>query len=150
LLRQMPPHVLRAYEVWRTNHSAKKTAEIVGVVRQTINKWRKKYRWDDIERARLEATLEEEQSELERIKEEQRKIVRAAIATAVRQMKEGKLKARSMADLVALLRYQRELEGEFNDQQTINVSVGISLVELHEEIMKRRGLVMSAQVEPER
>ncbi|MBO8173491.1 MAG: hypothetical protein H0Z33_16610 [Bacillaceae bacterium] len=118
-------------------------------MRQTITKWRKKYAWDEIERERLENTLNLEVTELERIKGEQRKIVRAALAVAIMQLKEGKVKVRSMADLVALLRYQRELEGEYNEQ-AINVNVGISLVELHEEIMKRRGLVVSAQTEQEK
>ncbi|MBC7197148.1 MAG: hypothetical protein H5U39_07860, partial [Deferribacterales bacterium] len=109
---------------------------IVGLSRATIHKWKKKYKWDLIEKERLLQTIEEDENVIEKIKDDQRKIVNAAIAAAVKQLKEGKLKARSFSDLVTLLKYRLELEGEFKDD--VNVNINFSLAALHEELMKRR------------
>jgi len=136
LLASMPPKVLKAYEVWVRTHSIKETARIVGVSRATIHKWKKKYKWDLIEKERLLQTIEEDKNVIEKIKDDQRKIVNAAIVAAVKQLKEGKLKSRSFSDLVTLLKYQLELEGEFKDD--VNVNINFSLAALHEELMKRR------------
>ncbi|MBO8181070.1 MAG: helix-turn-helix domain-containing protein, partial [Archaeoglobus sp.] len=119
----MPPKVLRAYQIWTTNHSPTQTAKIVGVHESTIRRWKNKYKWEEIEKATLNRIINETQDYIEKIKEDQRKIVRAAIATAVKQLKEGKIKARSFADLIALLRYQLELEGEFKEETEVNVNV---------------------------
>lgn len=136
LLASMPPRALKAYEVWVRTHSIKETARIVGVSRATIHKWKKKYKWNLIEKERLLQTIEEDENVIEKIKDDQRKIVNAAIAAAVKQLKEGKLKARSFSDLVTLLKYRLELEGEFKDD--VNVNINFSLAALHEELMKRR------------
>ncbi|MBO8180278.1 MAG: helix-turn-helix domain-containing protein [Archaeoglobus sp.] len=138
LLQQMPAKVLKAYQIWATNHSPTQTAKIIGVHESTIRRWKKKYYWEEIEKATLNRIVNETKDYIEKIKEDQRKIVKAAILTAVKQLKEGKLKARSLSDLIALLRYQLELEGEFREETNVNVNVNLSIASLHEELMKRR------------
>ncbi len=49
LMRKMPAHVLRAYETFQVTKSISKTAEIIGVHRNTVGQWRKKYQ---VERAK--------------------------------------------------------------------------------------------------
>ncbi|MGE4413634.1 MAG: hypothetical protein AB7E45_08130 [Candidatus Caldatribacteriota bacterium] len=136
LIKQMPAKVLKAYEIWTKTHSNKKTAELIGVSERTISVWKKKYRWEDIERETLARIIDEANDKVSKIKEDQRKIVTAAIASAIKQLKEGKIKARSFSDLVTLLKYQLELEGEF--KQDVNVNVSLSLASLHEELERRR------------
>ena len=150
LLQQMPAKVLKAYQIWATNHSPTQTAKIIGVHESTIRRWKKKYRWEEIEKATLNRIVNETKDYIEKIKEDQRKIVKAAIATAVKQLKEGKLKARSLSDLIALLRYQLELEGEFREETEVNVNVNLSIASLHEELMKRRKALIESEGEEER
>ena len=147
LLQQMPAKVLKAYEIWTTNHSPTQTAKIVGVHERTIRRWKKKYKWEEIEKATLNRIVNETKEYIEKIKEDQRKIVKAAIATAVKQLKEGKLKARSLSDLIALLRYQLELEGEFKEETNVSVNVNLSIASLHEELMKRRKALIESEEE---
>jgi len=141
LLQQMPTKVLKAYEVWTTNHSTSKTASIIGVHESTIRRWKKKYGWDELERKVLTQIVNENKEAIEKIKTDQRKIVYAAIRSAVNQLKEGKLKARSLSDLITLLRYQLELEGEFKEETNVNVNVNLSIASLHEELSRRRELL---------
>lgn len=138
LLQQMPPKVLRAYQIWTTNHSPTQTAKIVGVSDKTIRRWKKKYHWEEIEKATLNRIINETKDYIEKIKKIQRGIINEALKITVKQLKEGKLKARSLSDLIALLRYQLELEGEFKEETNVNVNVNLSIASLHEELMKRR------------
>ncbi|WP_456326603.1 helix-turn-helix domain-containing protein [Palaeococcus sp. (in: euryarchaeotes)] len=140
LIEEMPPKVLHAYQIYMTNHSVTETAKQVGVDRSTIYRWKKRYKWDELEKQKLEEIMADIEEYKAKIKEEQRGILDKAIEIAVQQLREGKLKVRSMSDLVALLRYQLELEGEFRDDNNINVNVGLSIASLHEELMKRRGI----------
>lgn len=136
LLQQMPAKVLKAYQIWATNHSPTQTAKIIGIHESTVRRWKKKYKWEEIEKATLNRIVNETKDYIEKLKEDQRKIVTAAIASAIKQLKEGKIKARSFSDLVTLLKYQLELEGEF--KQDVNVNVSLSLASLHEELERRR------------
>lgn len=140
LIAKMPPKILNAYNIWRNTHSNTETARILGMHRTTIWEWRKKYQWDRIEQLRVQQLIEEEKDTIEKIREQQKVIVRAALKSALDQLKAGKLTARSLTDLVQLLRYQRELEGDTGEDSAGNVSVNVtlSLAELHEELMKRR------------
>lgn len=139
LMSKMPPKILNAYNIWRNTHSNTDTARILGVHRATIWKWCKQYNWERIEQLRVQQLIEEEKDTISKIREQQRLIVKIAMKSAVDQLKAGKLTARSLTDLVNLLRYQRELEGDL-DMEGNNVSVNVtpSLAELHEELMKRR------------
>ena len=138
LLAQMPAEVLKAYEVYTKTRSVRETAKLLGRSKNTIYKWRKQYKWDEIEKAQIQALVEGTQEYIEQLKEEQRKILDETIKHVVAQIKEGKLKARSLSDLVALLKYRLELEGEFKEETNVSVNVNLSIASLHEELMKRR------------
>lgn len=142
----MPPHVLKAYEVWRTNHNLNKTARIVGKAPSTIWKWMKKYQWEEIERQRLEEALNAEKYEIERVRDEQMKIVRGIIISAVRSLAEGELKVRTIDELLRVLEYQRELIGDTKDKDSEEVKeTKAALAELIKEIEKRRKVIALAE-----
>ncbi|RLF79030.1 hypothetical protein DRN38_06420 [Thermococci archaeon] len=138
---EMSPKVLHAYQIYITNHSVTETAKRVRVDRSTIYRWKKRYKWDELEKQKLEEIIDEIEEYKIKIKEKQREILDKAINIAVRQLKEGELKVRSISDLVTLLRYQLELEGEFRNDNNINVKVGLSIASLHQELMRRKGLI---------
>lgn len=139
LIAKMPAKVLNAFEVWKKTHKNNETARIVGVHPVTVSNWRKKYQWDKIEKLELERMKDGSGAKIEQIKEEQRKIIEEAIEKALEQLRGGKLKARSFSDLVALLKYRLELEGEFRND--VNITISFSIAELHEELEKRRKML---------
>ena len=143
----MPAEVLKAYEVYTKTRSVRETAKLLGRSKNTIYKWRKQYKWEEIEKAQIQALVEGTQEYIEQLKEEQRKILDETIKHVVAQIKEGKLKARSLSDLVALLKYRLELEGEFKEETEVNVNVNLSIASLHEELMKRRKALIESEEE---
>jgi len=138
LLAKMPPKVLRAFQIYEKVHSIRETARQMGVSHTTISRWKKEYKWDEIERAQLMALMRANEEYIERIKEEQREIIGQVIDDVTQQIAEGKIKVRNISDLITLLRYQLKLEGEFKETNEVNVNMGLSLVELHEELKRRR------------
>lgn len=137
LMKQMPAKVLRAYEVYQVTKSLAKTAEIIGVHRNTVGRWRKQYNWDRIEELRVEELAEADNDLIKVLREQQMQIIKALIERAKEEVESGLLKIEDVNDLIKALKYQRELAGDNVGDET-NVSVMFAIAELHQTINERR------------
>jgi len=137
LMRRMPAKVLEAYEVYQVTKNLAKTAEIVGVHRNTIGKWRKKYEWDKIEELRVKELMETDKDLIEALRKQQMEVVNMLLERAREEIEMGILKIKDVNDLLKALKYQRELAGD-NVDESPDVNVMFAIAELHQTINERR------------
>jgi len=136
LMRKMPERVLRAYETFQVTKNLKKTAEIIGVHRNTVGKWRKKYHWDEIEELRTKELIEGDKDIITTLREQQMTLINTLIERARNAVESGRIKIEDVKDLIKALKYQRELAGDKVDE--MDVTVMFALADLHQTINERR------------
>jgi len=136
LMRKMPERVLRAYETFQVTKNLKKTAEIIGVHRNTVGKWRKKYHWDEIEELRTKELVDGDKDLIAALREQQMTIIKTLLDRAARDVEIGAVKIEDVNDLIKALKYQRELAGDKVDE--MDVTVMFALADLHQTINERR------------
>lgn len=134
----MPPQVLHAYQIYMETHNVTKTAKAVGKSRRTIYDWKEKYKWDELEKRRLARIIRNTEEYRETVKDEARKILKEATDLAVAKLKMGELEIRTVRDLIDLLKFRLELEGERFDETKVEINNAINIASLMEEIEKRR------------
>lgn len=136
-MRRMPAKVLEAYEVYQVTKSLAKTAEVVGVHRNTIGRWRKQYEWDRIEELRVKELMETDKDLIEALRKQQMEVVNMLLERAREEIEMGILKIKDVNDLLKALKYQRELAGD-NVDESPDVNVMFAIAELHQTINERR------------
>jgi len=135
---KMPARVLHAYQIYSMTHSVTKTAKLVGVNRSTIYRWKRLYEWDKLQEVSLNAIMDESMDNRERIRQMQLEIIRELRRRA---MERDELEVRNIKELLALFRYQLELEGENFENSHANPNNDFNLELLHKEIEERKALV---------
>ena len=130
----MPTRVLFAYQIYITNHNVTKTAEIVGVNRATIHRWKKTYGCDELQRKVLISLIKGD----EKSREYTIKIQKAIVKRIQEGIKLDEIKIRNVKDFIALLRYQLELEGGVLNKSQSEPSAIFDLEGLHKELEERR------------
>lgn len=141
LMRKMPAHVLRAYETFQVTKSISKTAEIIGVHRNTVGQWRKKYQWDLIEELRTKELIEGDKDLIAALREQQMTIIKVLVERAKEAVESGKIDIEDINDLIKVLKYQRELAGDKVDESA-DVNVMFAIAELHQTISERRAKLL--------
>jgi len=135
---EMPPKVLHAYQLYLYTHNLTEIAEELGVSRTTLWKWKKEYKWEERARSELKKLQEDAEAYRRDIKEEQRKIIRFLLAKGLQKAKDGELTPSSVNDILNLLKYQLELEGERFNDTNIEIKAVFPLERLLREVEERK------------
>lgn len=139
LIKAMPPRVLKAYELWEVSRNVAKVAETVGVHRNTVTRWKRKYKWEEIDEERFkDLTNAEDADFIKALREAQREIVELLIERAKEDIDVGYLKVRDVRELIQLMKYHRELVGDKVGGEESTVEVLFNIADLHETITERR------------
>ena len=139
LIRAMPPKVLKAYELWEVSRSPSKVAEAMGVHRNTVTRWKRIYKWEEIDEERFkDITHADDANFIKALREAQKEIVDTLITRAKEDIETGLLKVDDVRELIQLMKYQRELAGDKMTEEGSSVEVMFNIADIHETIMERR------------
>ena len=113
------------YYMLGANRNYSKVAEHFGVSNVSVTKWADAFGWKDRVKERDFLNMEDVRKKNdEDVKEEMeayRKIIKASIATFIKDLKENKVKVESINDFAKLVRLDMELSGvidELNNKDT--------------------------------
>jgi len=139
LIRAMPPKVLKAYELWEVSRSPSKVAEAMGVHRNTVTRWKRQYKWEEIDEERFkDITHADDANFIKALREAQKEIVDTLITRAKEDINAGLLKVDDVRELIQLMKYQRELAGDKMTEEGSSVEIMFNIADIHETIMERR------------
>jgi len=139
LIRAMPPKVLKAYELWEVSRSPSKVAEAMGVHRNTVTRWKRQYKWEEIDEERFkDITHADDANFIKALREAQKEIVDTLITRAKEDINTGLLKVDDVRELIQLMKYQRELAGDKMTEEGSSVEIMFNIADIHETIMERR------------
>lgn len=148
LIRAMPPKVLKAYEFWEVSRNVAKVADAMGVHRNTITRWKRKYKWEEIDEERFKDLAGAKDADfIKALRDAQREIVELLIERAKEDIDAGVLKVRDVRELIQLMKYHRELIGDKVGGEESTVEVMFNFANLHETLMERRRRLLMDDME---